>query len=89
MVSGHRCSVLPQIGRWWVQGRSVVDMGHTSECGVVVTSVGAPPMALLSGGSQATGDGRLVVSEHMWSELPQIGEWWMQGRLVVGMGHTS
>ena len=89
MVSGHRCSVLPQIGRWWVQGRLVVGMGHTSECGVVVASVGAPPWPMLSGGSQAMGDGRLVVSGHMWSELPQIGEWWVQGRLVVDMGHTS
>ena len=44
---------------------------------------------MLSAGSQAMGDGRLVVSGHMWSELPQIGEWWVQGRLVVAMGHTS
>ena len=35
-------SMLPQIGRRWVQGRLVVAMGHTSECGVVVASVGAP-----------------------------------------------
>ena len=48
-----------------------------------------PPWPILSGGSQAMGDGRLVVSGHMWSELPQIGRWRVQGRLVVGMGHTS
>ena len=35
-------SMLPQIGRRWVQGRLVVAMGHTSECGVVVASVGGP-----------------------------------------------
>ena len=40
--SGHMWSELPQIGEWWVQGRLVVGMGHTSECGVVVASVGAP-----------------------------------------------
>ena len=81
--------MLPQIGRRWVQGRLVVAMGHTSECGVVVASVGAPSWPILSGGSQAMGDGRLVVSGHMWSERPQIGRWRVQGRLVVGMGHTT
>ena len=35
-------SMLPQIGRRWVQGRFVVAMGHNSECGVVVASVGGP-----------------------------------------------
>ena len=57
MVSGHKCCVLAQIEGWWVQGRLVVGMGHTSECGVVVASVGAPPWPILSGGSQAMGDG--------------------------------
>ena len=89
MVSGHMWSELPQIGEGWVQGRLVVGMGHTSECGVVVASVGSPPWPILSGGSQAMGDGRLVVSGQMWSQLPQIGGGWLQGRLVAGMGHTS
>ena len=35
-------SMLPQIGRRWVQGRLVVAMGHNSECGMVVASVGGP-----------------------------------------------
>ena len=35
-------SMLPRIGRRWVQGRLVVAMGHTSECGMVVASVGGP-----------------------------------------------
>ena len=89
VVGGHGWSILPQIGRWWMPGRLVVAMGHTSACGVVVASVGGPPWPMLSAGSQAMGGGRLVVSGHMWSELPQIGRWWVQGRLVVGMGHTS
>ena len=88
-MSGHKCCVLAQIEGWWVQGRLVVGMGHTSECGVVVASVGAPPWPILSGGSQAMGDGRLVVSGQMWSQLPQIGGGWLQGRLVAGMGHKS
>ena len=39
VVGGHGWSILPQIGRWWVRGRLVVAMGHTSACGVVVVSV--------------------------------------------------
>ena len=94
MVSGHRCSVLPQIGRWWVQGRFVVVMGHiivsvVSKCGVVVASVGGPPWPMLSAGSQGKAPHWVVVGGEKWSELPQIGRWWVQGRLVVGMGHTS
>ena len=45
--SGHMWSELPQIGRWWVQGRLVVGMGHTSECGVVVASVCASSWPML------------------------------------------
>ena len=40
VVGGHGWSILPQIGRWWVRGRFVVAMGHTSACGVVVANVG-------------------------------------------------
>ena len=42
VVVGHKWLVLAHIDRWWVQGRLVVAMGHTSECGVVVASVGGP-----------------------------------------------
>ena len=88
MVSGHMCPVLPQIGRWWVQGRLVVGMGHTSECGVVVASVGAPPWPILSGGSQAMGDGTEVVGE--WANVvttPPDRRWVVAG--PVGSGHGS
>ena len=45
-------SMLPQIERRWVQGRLVVAMGHTSECGVVVASVGGAqgPCSVLAAG---------------------------------------
>ena len=40
VVVSHKWPIFNQIGIWWVQGRLVVAMGHTSECGVVVASVG-------------------------------------------------
>ena len=82
-------SMLPQIGRWWVPGRLVVAMGHTSACGVVVVSVGSRTWAMVGAGSQGKAPHWVVVGGEKWSELPQIGLWWVQGRLVVGMGHTS
>ena len=60
VVGGEKWSELPQIGRWWVQGRLVVGMDHISECGAVVASVGAPPWPMLSGGSQAMGDTKIT-----------------------------
>ena len=89
VVGGHGWSILPQIGRWWMPGRLVVAMGHTSACGVVVASVGGAPWPMLSAGSQGKAPHWVVVGGEKWSELPQIGRWWVQGRLVVGMGHTS
>ena len=38
----YKCSDLPQIGRWWAQGRLVVAMGHESPCGPGVASYGGP-----------------------------------------------
>ena len=88
MVSGHRCSVLPQIGRWWVQGRLVVGMGHTSECGVVVASVGAPPWPMLSGGSQAMGRGWEVGGK--WAHVVRTPpDRKVVGAGPVGSGHGS
>ena len=29
------------------------------------------------------------VGVQVWSMLPQIGRWWVPGRLVVAMGHNS
>ena len=89
VVGGHGWSILPQIGRWWMPGRLVVAMGHTSACGVVVASVGGPPWPILSAGSQGKAPHWVVVGGEKWSELPKNGLWWVQGRLVVGMGHTS
>ena len=45
VVGGEKWTTLAQIGRWWVQGRLVVAMGHTSECGMAVSSVGGPQSA--------------------------------------------
>ena len=89
VVGGHEWSILPQIGRWWVRGRSVVAMGHIDACGVVVISVGGRTRAMVGAGSQGKAPHWVVVGGEKWSELPQIGLWWVQGRLVVGMGHTS
>ena len=88
VVGGHGWSILPQIGRWGARGRLVVAMGHTSACGVVVQCLGAD-MDHGGVGSQGNAPHWVVVGGEKWSELPQIGRWWVQGRLVVGMGHTS
>ena len=40
-------------------------------------------------GSQGKAPHWVVVGGEKWSKLPQIERWWVQGRLVVGMGHTS
>ena len=89
VVGGHGWSILPQIGRWGARGRLVVAMGHTSACGVVVVSVWGPTWTMVGAGSQGKAPHWVVVGGEKWSELPQIGRWWVQGRLVVGMGHTS
>ena len=70
-------SMLPQIGRWWVPGRLVVAMGHTSACGVVVASVGGRTWAMVGAGSQGKAPHWVVVGGEKWSELPQIGLWWV------------
>ena len=44
---------------------------------------------MVGAGSQGKAPHWVVVGGEKWSELPQIGLWWVQGRLVVGMGHTS
>ena len=89
VVGGHGWSILPQIGRWGARGRLVVAMGHNSACGVVVVSVWGPTWTMVGAGSQGKAPHWVVVGGEKWSELPQIGRWWVQGRLVVGMGHTS
>ena len=59
MVVGEKWPILPQIGRWGVRGRSVVAMGHTSACGVVVVSVGWGRIwAMLSVGSEVSASRR-------------------------------
>ena len=67
VVGGHGWSILPQIGRWWMPGRLVVAMGHTSACGVVVASVGGPPWPMLSAGSQGKAPHWVVVGGEKWS----------------------
>ena len=89
VVAGYGWSKRPQIGRWVVRGRLVVAMGHTSACGVVVVSVWWPTWTMVGAGSQGKAPHWVVVGGEKWSERPQIGRWWVQGRLVVGMGHTS
>ena len=88
-MGGEKWSKLPQIGMRRAQGRFVVAMGHTSACGVVVVSVWRPTWTMVGAGSQGKAPHWVEVGGEKWSELPQIGRWWVQGQLVVGMGHTS
>ena len=46
-------------------------------------------ITMVGAGSQGKAPHWVVVGGEKWSELPQIGSWWVRGRLVVGMGHTS